>query len=109
MGRILPPNRPRGSSMAKITSHSEQKAVHGILKSCGNEFWTAGSRLAEEKLYWYTNVNGKLNMQPFSYTNWYSSEPNNSGRIENCIFITHSDGKWYDYDCQLERPVVCEL
>jgi hypothetical protein len=46
------------------------------------------------------------------YANWNTTEPSNSGGIENCLQLLGGDattlGKWNDTDCTAVLPFVCE-
>ena len=46
--------------------------------------------------------------QPFSYSNWYPTEPNNAGGINEQCLEFYSSGLWNDLSCDRLLPVFCE-
>jgi len=44
----------------------------------------------------------------YSFTYWYTGEPNNDGGNENCTVIRpNAQGQWHDISCNRQFPFVC--
>jgi len=44
----------------------------------------------------------------YSFTYWYTGEPNNDGGNENCTVIRpNAQSRWYDISCNRQFPFVC--
>ena len=48
---------------------------------------------------------------PFTYTNWRSGEPNNSGGNEDCVYIDMGSKGWNDYNCasSWDTKPLCQI
>jgi hypothetical protein len=100
-----------GGTLATITSSAQNAAVIGAY-SANVPFWIGFTDSATEGTFLW--VDGT----PTSYTNWYSTEPDNtgpSGSPANCVIVNTAAGQWYDrpcgdanrYLCQT-RPITCQ-
>ena len=74
----------------------------------GSSFvWLSSARVQEETVLWGS---GKKDS---TYTNWYSREPNNSGRDENCLElfggVHESRYLWNDVACSNKFKAVVEF
>ncbi len=49
-----------------------------------------------------------LDGSSFTWDNWNDDEPNDSGRVEDCVELRSSGGRWNDLPCSELRPYVCE-
>ncbi|XP_062571892.1 macrophage mannose receptor 1-like [Saccostrea cucullata] len=43
-----------------------------------------------------------------SFRDWELGEPNNFMRVERCVVMTKSNGKFNDYQCSVPSPFICE-
>jgi len=83
-----------GGHLATITSQGEQEAINNLLLSgTKTSYYLGGTdEVTEGTFTWVTN-------EPFSYTNWNTGEPNNSGGIEDYLMVHNQAstiGKWND-------------
>ncbi|XP_038070890.1 macrophage mannose receptor 1-like isoform X2 [Patiria miniata] len=68
-----------------------------------NEYWIGLNDFAVEGTWEWSDGTKS------SYTNWYSSEPNDSGGQEHCAVIRWStDGTWNDANCANSKRYICE-
>lgn len=84
-----------GGHLATITSAGEQQAITNLLPA-GKKvlYFIGGTDNGSEGNYkWITG-------ESFSYTNWKTGEPNNTGNLENYLMIYNNSsehyGKWND-------------
>ena len=79
-----------GGHLVTITSNEENEFVLNLSKQAGlNQFiWLGGYANGDRKWFWVTD-------EGFSYSNWGSGEPNNSGGNEDRLHMTES-GAWND-------------
>lgn len=80
-----------GGYLVTITSAEEQAAINSISHGSINALWIGATDEKEEgKWKWVTD-------EPFSYSFWNDSEPNNSGGSENYAHLSYNaGGKWND-------------
>jgi hypothetical protein len=77
---------------------SESGAVDATRK-----WWIGGSDIASEGTWAWDGGT------PWTYTNWASGEPNNSGGNEDCLQLwRYTDGTWNDEPCAQALNYVCE-
>ena len=95
----------RGGHLATITSSTENNEVKAV--ATGSE-WVGGSDIEVEGTWkWVTG-------EEWTYSNWNSGEPNNSGNEDGLEFYAHT-GKWNDIPTTstdayiLEKPVFSEI
>ena len=83
----------RGGHLAVINSSEENEALANIASSLSNYVWIGGTdEDSEGNWHW-------INGDDFSYTNWYSGEPNNyaeGGGSENYMGLLGRTGQWND-------------
>lgn len=95
----------QGGHLVTITSAEENAFVWSL---CDSQLaWFGGSDQDSEGSWkWVTN-------EPFSYSNWYSGEPNNcagTGDYENFAhFSGAKNGQWNDTVGYDSHPFVCEI
>ncbi|MBQ3264332.1 MAG: RICIN domain-containing protein [Ruminococcus sp.] len=80
----------QGGHLVTITSQEEQSFINNMLTHAANKRVWAGAVdvYTEGKWQWITG-------ESFSYKNWGSGEPNNSGD-EDYLMLSKSDGAWND-------------
>jgi len=95
----------RGGHLATITSATENNEVKAV--ATGSE-WVGGSDIEVEGTWkWVTG-------EEWTYSNWNSGEPNNSGNEDGLEFYANT-GKWNDIPTTsldayiLEKPVFTEI
>ncbi|CAG9837405.1 unnamed protein product [Diabrotica balteata] len=94
--------------LVALESKEENDALLQQLKSTLSsyaEFWSAGSRQANER-DWVWMSTGR----PINVFDWGTGEPNNEGD-EKCISLyykNYSHGWWNDENCNNEIAVICE-
>ncbi|WP_407384311.1 RICIN domain-containing protein [Ruminococcus sp.] len=83
----------RGGHLAVINSSEENEALANLASSLSNYVWIGGTdEDSEGSWHW-------INGDDFSYTNWYSGEPNNyaeGGGSENYMGLLGRTGLWND-------------
>lgn len=98
-----------GSHPIAIVSPHEQNYVDDIFfRSVGRSLWTSGVRVGpgpgDSSFRWMTG-------QPFSYTHWARSQPNNYQQNEYCVLLSSGPvdtGMWHDVRCKLKHAVLCK-
>ena len=80
-----------GGHLVTITSGVEQAFVQDLIVSKGTKgyYWTGGVRSSGDNWIWITG-------EKFSYSNWYSGEPNNGFGDEDIITVYKINGMWND-------------
>ena len=96
-----------GRHLATINSAEENEEVTRI--SGGKPVWIGGIRKGSGNGpgadHWYWSDG-----QPWTYTNWYPGEPNNSGGAENRVHLgLQARGTWNDVDERWRGPAVYEM
>ena len=96
-----------GRHLATISSAEENEEVTRI--SGGKPVWIGGIRKGSGNGpgadHWYWSDG-----QPWTYTNWYPGEPNNSGGAENRVHLgLQARGTWNDVDERWRGPAVYEM
>ena len=96
-----------GRHLATISSAEENEEVTRI--SGGKPVWIGGIRKGSGNGrgadHWYWSDG-----QPWTYTNWYHGEPNNSGGVENRVHLgLQARGTWNDVDERWRGPAVYEM
>ncbi|XP_059150343.1 macrophage mannose receptor 1-like isoform X2 [Physella acuta] len=76
----------------------------GCDKSMNKGFWIGLNDRQRPLSFEWTDLAGVV------YTNWYFNEPNNFyGKLEDCVMIHSSNGKWSDELCDVEATgFVCK-
>ncbi len=102
--------KSRGMALASVTSLIASELhmqVMTALSSTGYRlYWVGGSDAAKEGIWRWEDGS------TWSYTNWYTGEPNNANGGEHCLAI-YSDsnpnisGKWNDGPCRTILPFLC--
>ncbi|NLB61037.1 MAG: hypothetical protein GX802_01215 [Clostridiales bacterium] len=85
-----------GGHLVTITSAEEQAVIEKLLKSSENTVYYWMGATDEESEGTWTWITG----EPFDYSNWEVSEPNNYQGIEHYGMIYRLNGKWNDYQNQ---------
>ena len=88
-----------GGYLVTITSAEEEAFVETLFR-VNDHPWYGGYADMERVWHWVTD-------EPFEYTNWGSSEPNNSGGSEDCL-DTYSGTYWNDSSRTTEKTFICE-
>ena len=80
----------QGGHLVTVNFKEEQEFINSILsRSTHNRIWAGGlDTYTEGKWQWITG-------ETFSYKNWGSGEPNNSGD-EDYLMLSRGDGEWND-------------
>ena len=87
-----------GGHLATITSLAEQKFIEAYFGGFTNPMWIGATDAAVENSFeWVTG-------EPFSYTNWNSGEPNNSGN-EDYVQL-NQNLTWNDLNSGLQHYLV---
>ncbi|XP_018577174.1 macrophage mannose receptor 1 [Anoplophora glabripennis] len=71
----------------------------------GNNFWSSGSRLVDDKTWLWLSTGKKM-----KYTNWVSTQPDNSNNNERCIELAPENNGlyWNDLACEKSDYFICE-
>ena len=89
----------RGGHLATISNISEQSAISAI--ATGSPWLGASDQETEGIWQWVTG-------EPWIFTNWNASEPNNSGGNEDGLELYASSGKWNDIPTNGNKPYILE-
>ena len=87
--------RSMGAELAKITSRQENWFVVSYMMNKLTPYdtvWLGLHRGTDKQFYW-------LDGSKPTFTNWGSAEPNNRGRNENCVELSHRGHSWNDVKC----------
>ena len=77
-----------GGNLVSINSAEEQKVISNLIKQGSTKaYYTGGYRNSDNTWFWRDN-------STFSYTNWFSGQPDNAGGSQDAL-IVYSDG-WDD-------------
>ncbi|XP_048748271.1 coadhesin-like [Ostrea edulis] len=88
------------ANLVNIEDSSENSYVHGLLN--GNDIWMGGFDGPKEGSWAWSG-----GVFSWSYTNWSTGEPNNSGD-EDCALMYANSGKWNDGSCSGELQFMCK-
>ncbi|KAL9952324.1 hypothetical protein ACROYT_G039561 [Oculina patagonica] len=92
--------RSQNSNLTSIHSAEENEFVRDKVATPSERVWIGLNNLINNAvLKW---IDGSY----VSFTNWASTEPNNSGGFENCTEIW-TNGEWNDIDCSYNWSYVC--
>ncbi|XP_044749806.1 C-type lectin 37Da-like [Coccinella septempunctata] len=102
--------RDHGMDLMSIESAEENTRIINYMISYVNKidhFWTSGSDLGEEGHFVWLATGKSLN-----YTYWSPPQPDNAGKIENCLEIWKLGDKhyvWNDIPCTNAYNFICEV
>ncbi|XP_045479170.1 perlucin-like [Harmonia axyridis] len=100
--------RDHGMNLLSIESDDENTRISDHLSKHAkgiDHFWTSGSDLGEEGKFVWLSTGKYLN-----YTNWSPPQPDNSGKIENCLELWKIDRYiWNDIPCTNQYNFICEM
>ncbi len=82
----------KGGYLVTITDETEQNIIDELLLYSFSTFYYIGAYRVEDDVNVWAWVTG----EPFSYSNWYPGEPNNSNWIEDYAVVSASY-QWGDY------------
>nr|XP_022339845.1 semaphorin-5B-like [Crassostrea virginica] len=88
------------ANLVNIADSGENSFVRGI--AAGNHIWMGGFDGPKEGSWAWSG-----GVFSFSYTNWNSGQPDNSGD-EDCNMMYHDSGRWNDLSCSSSLAFVCE-
>jgi low affinity IgE Fc receptor len=94
-----------GGNLASIETQEEQDTVSKLAEVSGT--WIGLSDiLSEGNAAWADGA-------PVSFTNWRTSQPNNGGMGQHCVWIRgtdagNDDGKWDDIICNKMNAYACQ-
>eukprot|EP00760_Papus_ankaliazontas_P035948 PhM_4_TR8103/c0_g1_i1/m.14891 len=98
--------------LATITSSSENDFVRQLVKRGGTTALLGGSDVAQEGTFrWVTGPEGREDNgrgKVFTYTRWYSGEPNDSNNREDYMEM-YTSGFWNDRASDRSSAFVCEF
>ena len=90
----------------EIESHEKQSIVETFVYQSypNNYFWIGGYKGSDGKFRWMSNGN------QFSYTNWYSNEPqSNDDSVAISSALQTYDGQWFGLLNTSSCNVICEI
>ncbi|XP_056109128.1 ladderlectin-like isoform X3 [Rhinichthys klamathensis goyatoka] len=97
-----------GANLASVRNNLENKFLLSLLPSSSTRAWVGGHDAVQEGQWLWSD--GTV----FSYTNWWTGEPNNAGfpdnhqGAENCLEINYSSDRcWNDVPCSASFPYIC--
>ena len=94
--------------LVSITSRREQEKIRDFLDKFEHfDFWIGGNDLKREGHFKWSDGS------PFSFTFWYTREPNNRGSRgqEDCVILKRSyyNRAWNDLACSFKHPFICRV
>ncbi|XP_072017220.1 uncharacterized protein [Amphiura filiformis] len=90
----------KGAALTSINNQLEQDFINDNYP--GVWVWIGLDDLTTEGTYEW--VDG----QPYDYTNWRDTQPDNDRGIEHCIYL-YEDGDWNDMPCDEPRGYICKM
>ena len=92
--------------LIEIDSTEENSAIsiHLNQHDFGMAFWL-GITDRHSEGHWVYESTGKSVV----FTSWYSEEPNNANRGEDCAHIDNWRSKWNDVACDMRLGALCEM
>lgn len=96
----------RGGDLASIGDAGENSFVHGLIQPTEDAPWIGFNDQASEGSWKWSDGS------PVTFTNWATSEPNNSGN-EDCAHIysyntSPQNKRWNDANCSSSYKYICE-
>ena len=97
-----------GGDLASIKDMGEQRKVkEAVAKFRYENFWIGGNDRKREGHFQWSDGS------PFSFTRWYTKEPNNKGSRgdEDCVNLKRSryGRQWNDLGCSFKHPFICKI
>ncbi|XP_052692400.1 perlucin-like protein [Crassostrea angulata] len=93
----------KGAKLVEIESPEENAYIHSLANNLTKPAWLGGTDVAEEgKWVWHSK--GTI----FSYSAWYSGQPNNYNN-QDCLCLYRSHAlTWWDDSCAASYQYICE-
>ncbi|XP_061886157.1 snaclec salmorin subunit A-like [Entelurus aequoreus] len=96
-----------GAHLVAINNVAEQTFVAAFIKEVAGDAsthtWIGLHDSETDGSFAWTNVGTIL-----VYENFASGQPSGPKGIEDCVYIDGSNDQWYDNDCNVMNPFVCE-
>ena len=94
--------------LASIRNRREQEKIRNVVyKFRNSNFWIGGNDLKRESNFEWSDGS------PFSFTFWYTREPNNRGSRgqEDCVNLKQAKYRraWNDLACSFKHPFICKV
>ncbi|KAK2139968.1 hypothetical protein LSH36_1533g00006 [Paralvinella palmiformis] len=79
-----------------------------ILRMSGGNIWLGMYRPSTSEIL--DDIRYYSDGSRIAYQNWFRTDPNNSGKKENCVmaFVTRSN-QWGDVRCSNRDDLICQL
>jgi len=91
-----------GGHLASLSTAGEQAWVDANISLSYGTWISLNDHYREGMYMWW---DGSL----LSDTNWASGQPSGGGSSWDCVFMSSTDGEWYDAWCSYANDRLCEL
>ncbi|XP_060595177.1 fibropellin-1-like, partial [Ruditapes philippinarum] len=91
-----------GGHLVEITSEQENNFIKSNML-IGNSVWIGLNETVTENVFVWVSSGNTLGV----YRNWATGQPNNFTN-QDCVYMHHATGNWYDYYCSYVTYYICE-
>ncbi|KAK7473842.1 hypothetical protein BaRGS_00034893 [Batillaria attramentaria] len=99
-----------GATLAEVENSAENDFLKEVARSRGYQgLWLGGTDIFNEGHFVWAGSR-RLIRHVAEFTDWYSGQPDDAGRNEDCLHMLDSIGyKWNDVPCTRHQNFACEI
>ncbi|XP_052708108.1 fibropellin-1-like isoform X2 [Crassostrea angulata] len=90
-----------GGNLVTISNSGIQTFLLNLCGTTSSLYWIGLNDISNEGDFVWDGTS-----TPFSYSNWWPGEPNDSGG-DDCIFIS-AGNQWFDHNCDVNLSFICQ-